>query len=395
MVETPGKPALRPARPYFSSGPCVKPPDWSVDWLRGARVGRYHRSAAGKARIVEAVDRTRAVLGVPADYRIAILPGSDTGAFEAAMWNLLGARGVDVLSWDSFGATWAGDIQEELKLKDVRHLEADYGAAPDFGSVDWSRDAVFVWNGTTSGVRVPDAAWIADDREGLAICDATSAAFAMPVDWAKLDVATFSWQKSLGGEAGFGVAVLGPRAIERLAAHAPAWPIPKLFRWRKDGAFDESLAEGGAINTLSLLAVEDYVAALKWAAKAGGLDGLIRRTETSAETVWRWLDQAGWADNLCADPRLRSTTSVCLRFADPAVAARAPSEQRRLAREIARSLEREEAAFDILGYRAAPPGLRIWCGPTVEPGDAEALTPWLDWAYAAAWTNQADAKQPT
>ncbi|GAB4537719.1 MAG: phosphoserine transaminase [Parvularculaceae bacterium] len=385
------KPALRPARPYFSSGPCAKPPDWSVDWLRSARLGRYHRSAAAKARIVEALDRTRAVLGIPDEFRIVILPGSDTGAVEAALWNLLGARGVDILSWDSFGAAWAHDVENELALKDVRHFKADYGEAPDFGAVDWARDVVFVWNGTTSGVRVPDADWIAEDREGLAICDATSAAFAMALDWSKLDVATFSWQKSLGGEAGFGVAVLSPRAIARLKAHKPAWPIPKLFRWRKGGGFDESLAQGGAINTLSLLAIEDYLAALKWAARAGGLGELVRRSETSAAALWRWLDGADWAANLCAEPAFRSTTSVCLRFVAPDIAARSADAQRALAAEMARLLEQEEAAFDILGYRAAPPGLRIWCGPTVAPRDVEALTPWLDWAYAAALKKQAGA----
>lgn len=392
MSEPKGKPALRPARPYFSSGPCAKPPDWSVDWLRGARLGRYHRSPAAKARIVEAVDRTRALLGVPEDRRILILPGSDTGAVEAALWNLLGPRGVDILSWDSFGAAWAHDVENELALKDVRHLKADYGAAPDFASVDWTRDVVFVWNGTTAGVRAPDAEWIADDREGLAICDATSAAFAMALDWSKLDVATFSWQKSLGGEAGFGVAVLSPRAVARLEAHKPVWPIPKLFRWRKGGAFDGALAEGGAINTPSLLAIEDYLAALKWAARIGGLDELIRRAETSAAILWKWLEGAGWADNLCAEPAFRSTTSVCLRFAAPDMAALPPDAQRAHAARMARLLEQEEAAFDILGYRAAPPGLRIWCGPTIAPRDVEALTPWLDWAYAAALKEQAGAE---
>ena len=384
MQETPPKPALRPARPNFSCGPCVKPPGWSLEALRGARLGRYHRAAAGKAKLGEAIDRTRALLEIPDDYRLAILPGSDTGAFEAAMWNLLGARGVDILSWDSFGQGWARDCMVELRLEKARHLAADYGQAPDLAAVDWARDVVFVWNGTTAGVRVPHTDWIADDRQGLAICDATSAVFMMELDWAKLDVATFSWQKALGGEAGFGMVVLSPRALARLRDYAPPWPLPKLFRWRKGGGFDQSLADGGAVNTPSLLCVEDYIAALKWAARIGGRQELVRRSETNAGVMQRWLDASGWAENLCVDPNWRSTSSVCFRFAEAGVAGRAEADQRRLAADIARRLDREEAALDILGYRAAPPGLRVWCGPTVEAGDLEALTPWLDWAYASA-----------
>ena len=375
------KPAVRPSNPNFSSGPCAKRPGWSPAALADALVGRSHRSGPGKARLAGLIERTRSVLGVPADYRIGIVPASDTGAVEMALWGLLGARGVDVLVWESFGATWAADLREQLRVEDLRVLEAGYGALPDLGRVDWSRDVVFVWNGTTSGVRLPDGGWIAPDRRGLAICDATSAAFAMALPWDKLDVATFSWQKSLGGEAAHGMIVLSPRAIERLESHTPPWPVPKIFRLTKKGALDEAIFTGSTINTPSMLAVEDMLDALRWARETGGLDALIARSAANLAAVERWVADSDWAGFLAEAAGTRSSTSICLKITDGWFAALAPDAQGAAAKRIAALLDAEGVAHDIGAYRDAPPGLRLWGGPTVESADIEALTPWLDWAW--------------
>ena len=376
---TEARPALRPARPYFSSGPCAKFPGWTPDVLAPALLGRSHRSAAGKARLAEAIARTRRVLEVPGTYRIAIVPASDTGAVELALWSLLGGRGVDLLAWESFGAGWVSDVVKQLRLSDVRTLAAPYGALPDLAAVDFSRDVVFTWNGTTSGVRVPDAGFIPHAREGLTICDATSAAFAQDLDFGKLDVTTFSWQKALGGEAQHGVIVLSPRAVERLETWAPAWPVPKIFRLTGSGRIIPGVFEGETLNTPSMLCVEDWIAALTWAERVGGLRALIARADASAAAVYAWADASRWAVPLAADPATRSNTSVCLAFRSGAAADPAA-----MAKRIAALLEREGVAFDIGSYRDAPPGLRIWCGATVETADVEALLPWLDWAFAQA-----------
>ena len=378
------KPALKPANPNFSSGPCAKRPGWSSQALDKALIGRSHRSKDGKARLKLAIDKTRTVLGIPAGYRIGIMPASDTGAFEAAMWSMLGVRGIDVLSWESFGKGWATDVVKELKLKDVRDIEAPYGELPDLTKVDFSHDVIFTWNGTTSGVRVPDGAWIPDDRQGLTLVDATSAAFAQAVDWAKCDVTTYSWQKAVGGEAQHGVIVLSPRAVERLIAYTPAWPIPKIFRMAKGGKLIEGIFEGETINTPSMLCVEDYLDALEWAAKSGGLDGLIARADRNAAALRAWMIKSDWAVDLAAKPATASNTSVCLKFRDPAVTALTDDAQAALAKKISGLLEAEKVAFDVNHYRDAPPGLRIWCGSTVETTDVGALLPWLDWAYATA-----------
>ena len=381
-MSTVPRPAARPHNPCFSSGPCAKRPGWDPSALAGALVGRSHRSKQGRARIQEVLDRSRALLGVPDDYRIGIVPASDTGAMEMCMWSLLGARGVDVLAWESFGQGWVTDITKQLKLADVRVLSADYGKIPDLASVDWSRDVVFTWNGTTSGVRVSDASWIADDREGLAICDATSAVFAMDVPIAKLDVVTYSWQKVLGGEGQHGMLILSPRAIERLQTYKPAWPLPKIFRMTKSGEFMEAIFKADTINTPSMLCVEDALDGLKWAESIGGLPGLIRRSEANLEAVGEWVARTDWVDFLAEDPRTRSCTSICLKIVDPWFTGLEADARAKAAKGIAATLEAEEVAYDIAPYRDAPPGLRLWGGATVERSDLEALFPWLDWAWA-------------
>ncbi|MBL9012283.1 MAG: phosphoserine transaminase [Alphaproteobacteria bacterium] len=376
-------PAVRPARPFFSSGPCAKRPGWTPETLNDAVLGRSHRSKAGKAKLQEAIDRTRSLLGVPADYRIGIVPASDTGAVEMALWSLLGPRKVDMIAWESFGKDWITDVVKQLKLE-ARQITAPYGKLPDLSTVDFTHDVVFTWNGTTSGVRVPDGDWIAADREGLTICDATSAAFAQRLDWPKLDVVTFSWQKALGGEAAHGMLILSPRAVERLESYKPAWPMPKIFRMTKDGKLVEGIFKGETINTPSMLCVEDYLDALKWAESLGGLAALIERSEASLRAVARHVNQSALFGFLAEDPATRSNTSVCLTIADPDIASRPADEQAAFAKKVADILEKEGVALDAGGYRDAPPGLRIWCGATVETADVEALMPWLDWAVAKA-----------
>jgi phosphoserine aminotransferase len=379
---TGNRPAVRPARPFFSSGPCAKRPGWTPQALSDACLGRSHRSKPGKAKLKEAIDRTRAVLRAPADYRIGIVAGSDTGAVEMALWSLLGPRPVDVLAWESFGEDWVADVAKQLKLKDARILKADYGELPDLKQTDPKHDIVFLWNGTTSGVRVPNGDWIADNREGLTICDATSAAFAMDLPWAKLDVVTFSWQKALGGEGAHGMLVLSPRAVARLESYNPPWPMPKTYRMTKDGKLVEGIFQGDTINTPSMLCVEDYLDTLKWAERIGGLPGLVGRADANLAALATWVKRSDWADFLARDAKSRSNTSVCLRIVDPWFTALDKEAQSTAASKIASVLEKENVALDIGGYRAAPPGLRIWCGATVETSDIEALTPWLDWAFA-------------
>ncbi|HEY5048530.1 MAG TPA: phosphoserine transaminase [Rhizomicrobium sp.] len=378
---TGNRPAVRPARPFFSSGPCAKRPGWSPEILRNALLGRSHRSKPGKAKLREAIARTQSLLGIPGNYRVGIVPASDTGAVEMAMWSLLGPRPADLFAWESFGEDWAADAVKQLNLKDARIVKAEYGALPDLGVANFSHDVVFLWNGTTSGVRVPDGDWIADDRQGLTICDATSAAFAMDIPWSKLDAATFSWQKAVGGEAGHGMLVLSPRAIARLEAYTPPWPLPKIFRLTKGGKLLEAIFEGETINTPSMLAVEDYLDALSWAESLGGLRALIARTDANFRILARWVGEAQWVEFLAADPRTRSSTSVCLKIVDPWFVGLGLDAQSATARKIADVLEKEEIAFDIAAHRNAPPGLRIWCGATVEREDLQALTPWLDWAW--------------
>ena len=375
------KPNARPRRPQFSSGPCAKRPGWTPAVLDGAVLGRSHRSADGKARLREVIDRTRAVLRVPAAYRVGIVPGSDTGAVEAALWSLLGGRGVDVLAWENFGREWVKDVVDHLPLEDTRVIEADYGELPDLDAVDCDRDVVFVWNGTTSGVAVPDGDWIADDRKGLTICDATSAAFATPLPWEKLDAVAFSWQKVLGGEGGHGMLVLGPRAVERLERHVPEWPLPKLFRLTAGGKLNEGIFAGETINTPSMLCVEDVLDALAWAESVGGLDGLVARTRANGAVIADWVAATPWVDYLAAAPETRSPTSVCLGFTEPWFAELPADERAAVPRRIAALLAGENVAFDVAGHREAPPGLRIWAGATIDREDLEALMPWLDWAY--------------
>jgi phosphoserine aminotransferase len=375
-------PHARPNNPLFSSGPCAKRPGWTPAALQKAALGRSHRAKPGKAKLKLAIDLTREILQVPADYRIAIVPASDTGAVEMAMWSLLGARGTDVLAWESFGDGWVTDAVKQLKLKDCRILRAGYGEIVDFTTVDFDRDVVFTWNGTTSGVRVPDGRAIPDGRAGLTICDATSAAYAQRLDWPKLDVVTFSWQKVLGGEAAHGMLVLSPRAVERLTTYSPPWPLPKIFRMTSGGKLTEGLFQGETINTPSMLCVEDYLDALNWAKGLGGLEALIGRADANAQAIADWVAKAGWVDFLAKDPATRSNTSVCLSIVDPAVTALPAELQAKFAKSIADLLEKEGAAFDIGSYRDAPPGLRIWCGATVETADVVALTHWLDWAFA-------------
>jgi len=375
-------PSVRPAIPHFSSGPCAKRPGWSLQALTDAALGRSHRAKLGKGKLKRAIDLTREVLQVPPGYRIGIVPASDTGAVEMAMWSLLGPRPVTMLAWESFGEGWVSDVLKELKLKDTTVLKSAYGALPDLAKVDWSNDVVFTWNGTTSGVRVPDGNWIAADREGLSICDATSAAFAQRLDWAKLDVATFSWQKALGGEAAHGMLVLSPRAVARLESHKPAWPLPKIFRLTKGGKLNEAIFEGETINTPSMLCVEDYLDALQWAKSVGGLDALIARADANLKVIADWVAVTPWVEFLAHVPATRSNTSVCLSIVDPAVTGLAVDAQSAFAKSLAAAVEKEGAGYDIAHYRDAPPGLRIWCGATVEARDVEALTEWLDWAFA-------------
>ncbi len=375
-------PAVRPANACFSSGPCAKRPGWTPTVLRQAALGRSHRAKLPKAKLKLAIDLTREVLGVPSDYRIGITPASDTGAFEMAMWSMLGARGVDVLAWESFGEGWVADIAKELKLKDARTLKAPYGELPDLSQVNFDNDVVFTWNGTTSGVRVPDADWIPADRKGLTLCDATSAAFAQALDWPKLDVTTFSWQKALGGEAGHGIIILSPRAAERLETHKPPWPLPKVFRLTKGGKLIEGIFEGETINTPSMLCVEDYIDALQWAKSFAGLKALIARADANAKAIADWVDRTPWVDFLARVPETRSNTSVCLKVVDPAIAALSADGQAAFAKALAAFLEKEKVAFDIGSYRDAPAGLRIWCGTTIEAADVKALTHWLDYAFA-------------
>jgi phosphoserine aminotransferase len=375
-------PAARPARPNFSCGPCAKHPGWQLQNLHDAPFGRSHRAKASKAKLKRVIDLTRDILRVPRDYRIGIVPGSDTGAVEIALWSLLGQRGVDVFAWESFSKGWVNDIVEHLKLKDARAFVADYGEIPDLGRADFDHDIVFAWNGTTSGVRVPNADWIAAGRKGLTICDATSAAFAQNLDWGKLDVTTFSWQKALGGEAAHGMLILSPRAVERLETYTPPWPLPKLFRLTRSGKLIEAIFEGETINTPSLMCVEDYIDALNWGKSLGGLDTLIARADTNSNALGDWVARTPWVDFLAADPKIRSNTSVCLKVVDPAIRGLPPAGQAAFATALEDLLEREKVAFDIGAYRGAPPGLRIWCGATIETSDIEALTPWLDFAFA-------------
>ena len=374
MTDLPPKPATKPTRPHFSSGPCAKPPGWTPEKLDIAVMGRSHRSKLGKTRLQYAIDLMREMLRLPDTHRIGIVPGSDTGAFEMAMWTMLGARPVTTLAWESFGEGWVTDAVKQLKL-DPTVLRADYGQLPDLNAVDWSNDVLFTWNGTTSGVRVPDGNWIADDREGLSFADATSAVFAYDIPWDKIDVATFSWQKVLGGEGGHGVLILGPRAVERLENYTPAWPLPKVFRLVSKGKLAEGVFKGETINTPSMLAVEDAIFALEWAKSLGGLDGLIARSDANAAALDKIVEDRDWLGHLASDPATRSKTSVCLTV-DGADEARI--------KKMASLLEAEHAAYDIAGYRDAPPGLRIWCGATVDTADIEVLGPWLDWAYASA-----------
>jgi len=378
------KPAARPKNPCFSSGPCAKRPGWSPQCLSAATLGRSHRAKAGKEKLERAIALTRQVLRVPADYRIGVVPASDTGAVEMALWTMLGPRPVDVLSFESFSAGWANDVEKQLKLSKARILTASYGELPDLGQVDGDHDLVFAWNGTTSGVRMPNADFIAADRKGITICDATSAAFAQPLDFAKLDVTTFSWQKSLGGEAAHGVIILSPRAVERLESYVPPWPLPKIFRLTKGGKLIEGLFAGETINTPSLLCVEDYLDALQWALSIGGLEALCARAEASAAVVARWVERTSAFDFLAKDRKARSNTSVCLEFADPKLAGMEPKAAAALAKTVVSLVEGEGAGYDFGAYRDAPPGLRIWCGPTVEAEDVSALTPWIDWAYEQA-----------
>jgi phosphoserine aminotransferase len=376
---------VRPARPFFSSGPCAKPPGWAPEHLALGSLGRSHRSKLGKARLVHAIELTRRVLRVPDGHRIGIVPASDTGAVEMALWSMLGARPVTLLAWESFGEGWVTDVVKQLKLADVRTFDAPYGELPNLKKVDTkNRDVVFTWNGTTSGVRVVDASWIADDREGLTICDATSAAFAQRLDWPKLDVVTFSWQKVLGGEAAHGMIVLSPRAVARLESYKPAWPLPKIFRMTSGGKLIEGIFTGETINTPSMLAVEDYIDALEWAQKVGGLDGLVKRADGNARVIAKFVRENDWIDFLAVKPKTRSNTSVCLKFTDPAVTALPADAQAAFAKQVVSIIEKAGAGYDLGHYRDAPPGLRIWCGATVQARDVKALLPWIAYAFAEA-----------
>lgn len=378
------KPGKLPANPHFSSGPCTKRPGWTPKALDHALLGRSHRAKEGKARLKLAIDKTKAILGLPAGYHAAIVPGSDTGAFEMAMWSLLGARPVDALAWESFGKIWLVDVAKQLKLKDARVTEAPFGKLPDLSKVDFDRDVLFTANGTTSGVRVPDYEWIPADRKGLTLVDATSAIFAQAIDFTKCDVVTYSWQKVLGGEAAHGMLILSPRAVERLESFTPPWPMPKLFRMVKNGKFDAAIFEGDTINTPSMLCVEDYLDALGWAESVGGQAGLIARADKNAKVIFDWIERTSWIANLAEDPATWSNTSVCLKIVDPAVLALSADAQAAFAKDMVAMLDKENAAKDIGSYRDAPPGLRVWTGSTVETTDVEALLPWLEWAFSVA-----------
>ena len=378
------KPGVRPTIPHFSSGPCAKRPGWSLQNLTDAVLGRSHRSKAGRAKLKRAIDLTREVLEVPSDYRIGIVPASDTGAVEMALWSLLGARPVTMLAWESFGEGWVTDVEKQLALKNVTVVRAPYGELPNLGKVNFGDDVVFTWNGTTSGVRVPNGDWISAERKGLTICDATSAAFAQRLDWPKLDVTTFSWQKALGGEGAHGMLILSPRAVERLESHKPVWPLPKIFRLTKGGKLNEAIFTGETINTPSMLCVEDYLDALQWAKSIGGLSGTIARSDANANALSDWVEATAWVDHLARNARERSNTSLCLKVVDPAITRLSGEDQAAFAKALAGLLEKEGVAYDIAFYRDAPPGLRIWCGATIERRDIEALTPWLDWAFAEA-----------
>src|SRR6201995_2962020 len=375
-------PAVKPANPNFSSGPCAKRPGWTTDALKSALVGRSHRAKPAKARIEKAIALTRELLEVPADYRIGIVPASDTGAVEMFLWSALGARGVDMLAWESFGEGWVTDVAKQIKLKDVRTIKAPYGLRPDLKQVNFDNDVVFTWNGTTSGVRVPNADWIPADRKGLTICDATSAAFAQNLDFKKLDVVTFSWQKALGGEAAHGILILSPRAVERLEAYKPAWPLPKIFRLTKGGELSQGIFEGETINTPSMLCVEDYLDALNWAKSIGGLKALIARADANTKALADWKAKTPWIASLAKDAAIRSNTSVCLRFTDPAITSLSDDAQADFSKKLVALVEKEGAGYDFAYYRDAPAGLRIWCGATVEAKDVELLTQWIDWAFA-------------
>ena len=388
---TAAKPALRPNVPHFSSGPCAKRPGWNAQHLKDAALGRSHRAKIGKAKLKLAIELTREVLEVPAGYRIGIVPASDTGAVEMALWSLLGPRPVTTIAWESFGEGWVSDIVKELKLKDVTRLHAGYGEIPDLRKADPASDIVFTWNGTTSGVRVPNADWISATREGLTICDATSAAFAQKLDWAKLDVVTFSWQKALGGEAAHGMLVLSPRAVARLESYAPAWPLPKIFRMTKGGKLIAGIFEGETINTPSMLCVEDYLDALHWAKSVGGLKALISRADANTKVLADWKARTPWIDFLAGDPAIRSNTSVCLKVVDPAITSLTPDAQADFAKKLVALVEKEGAGYDFAHYRDAPAGLRIWCGATVEAKDVALLTQWIDWAFAETKSTLAKA----
>ena len=381
---TAAKPAQRPTVPHFSSGPCAKRPGWNPQNLKDAALGRSHRAKIGKAKLKQAIELTREVLEVPADYKIGIVPASDTGAVEMALWSLLGARPVTTIAWESFGEGWVSDIVKELKLKDVTKLHAGYGDIPDLTKVDSDTDIVFTWNGTTSGVRVPNAGWIKAERKGLTICDATSAAFAQPLDWPKLDVVTFSWQKALGGEAAHGMLVLSPRAVERLESYKPAWPLPKVFRMTKGGKLNAGIFEGETINTPSMLCVEDYLDALNWGKSIGGLKALMARADANTRVLADWKARTPWIDFLAKEPAIRSNTSVCLKIVDPAIAALTSDLQADFCKKLVALVEKENAGFDFAHYRDAPAGLRIWCGATVDAKDVALLTQWIDWAFAEA-----------
>ncbi len=375
------RPAVRPARPFFSSGPCAKRPGWTAEALKGALVGRSHRSKPGKAKLSDAINRTKTLLGLPEGYRCGIVPASDTGAVEMALWSLLGARPVDLFAWESFSEDWVTDTVKQLKIKDARVFKAPYGQLPDMAQYNPAHDAVFVWNGTTSGVKLANGDWIPENREGLTICDATSAAFAMELPWDKLDVVTFSWQKVLGGEAAHGMLILSPRAVARLESYTPPWPMPKIFRMTKGGKIVEGIFEGETINTPSMMAVEDYLDALTWAQSVGGLKGLIQRSNANLKVLEDWVAGSNWAGFLADDKSIRSNTSVCIKITDPWFESLGDEAKADAAKKIASLLDKEGVALDIAGYRAAPAGLRIWCGATVEQSDLEALTPWLDWAW--------------
>ncbi|TBR58653.1 phosphoserine aminotransferase [Westiellopsis prolifica IICB1] len=383
MSENLTPPITKPNRPHFSSGPCAKRPGWSVSSLQDAYVGRSHRSEGGKVKLKEVIELSKQILGVPADYRLGIVPASDTGAVEMALWSLLGKLPLDILAWESFGQEWVKDVVDELQLSDTRILKAPYGSLPDLAQVDFSHDVVFLWNGTTSGVRVPNGDWIQCDRTGLTICDATSAVFAMDIPWNKLDVVTYSWQKVLGGEAQHGVIVLSPRAVERLETYKPPRPLPKLFRLAQKGKLIEGIFQGDTINTPSMLCVEDALDGLKWAETIGGLPGLINRAQANLAAIAKWVEQSSWASFLAEKPETRSCTSICLKIVDAWFTELSPEQQGQCAKKLAKTLEKHQVAYDIASYRSAPPGIRIWGGATVETADIEALLPWLDWAYAS------------